>query len=143
MAVTSYAFFSSGKKTLLSSCSTRAPAHLVSSFSVCRVPHTCSCQLRVAHICITPSTTAVPTVRLGRAKPMCTAHTSVVKQLNSRLTPLNHWCKGTHHLLHLRTDVECKVFLASEALVCLIHKLISLISSFALHQWMAGADHLN
>ena len=71
---------------------------------------------------------------------MCTVHMSVVKQLNSRLTPLNHWCKGTHHLLHLRTDVECKVFLATEALVCLIHKLISLIFSFALHKWMAGAD---
>ena len=74
-------------------------------------------------------------------------------------TPADGWCRlsqglaknmlahptqplvqSRHQLFHLRTDVECKVFLASEAFVCLILKLISLIFSLDLNQLMSWAD---
>ena len=80
------------------------------------------------------------TVRLGRAKLVCTVHMSGRHAAQLTSHPTEPLVQGTHHLLHLRTDVEIKVFLASEALMCLVLKLISLIFSFALLHQMAGAD---
>ena len=81
------------------------------------------------------------TVRLGRAKLVCTVHMSAIRAAPPTSHPTEPLVQSRHQHLHLLTDVECKVFLNSLPLVLLVLKLISLLElSLYVPQQMAGAN---
>ena len=104
----------SWRRLVGSSCTTRGPAHRVSCFASCRVLHACKGYLQLAQICGTPPTLTVPccTVGQSQARVHC-AHVGWSRSSTPTSHPTEPLVQSRHQLFHLRTDVECKVFLVS------------------------------